>query len=140
MLSSLAVLTQVPPQAVRPLGQASTQALPTQVSSAPQRFPQKPQFRGSLAVSTHVGVSGPCPITSSQAVNPVWQLSVQVPSAQSSPGPHWMPQPPQWLGSLAVVAHPSLQATCPLGQLAAQAPLVQVCPAPHAFPQLPQFA
>ncbi len=50
---------------------------------------------------------------------------------------HFVPQPPQLLGSVWVSTHAPLQSVVPLGH--AQVPLEQVAPVGHAVPQAPQL-
>jgi len=65
------------------------------------------------------------------------------PLEQTSPARHFLPQAPQLLGSLSVLAQPEVQHVSLAAQMVplhAQAPSVQVSGAAQAWPQLPQFA
>ncbi len=61
----------------------------------------------------------------------------QTPPLQTSPGPHAIPQPPQFAASDAVSAHVAPQRICPVRH--AHAPAVHEAPPVHAMPQRPQF-
>jgi hypothetical protein len=73
------------------------------------------------------------------------QVAVQFPLTQLLPGPQAMPQPPQFWGSLRVLAHPAGQHDCPEPQtgpplqVAVQLPAEQFSPVGQALPQKPQF-
>jgi hypothetical protein len=59
--------------------------------------------------------------------------------AQSKPGLHVSPQPPQFDGSVVASTHVPPQGTRPAGQVSTHAPALQILPAPQTIPQPPQF-
>jgi hypothetical protein len=87
----------VPAQSRVPAGQ--THLPPLQSCEALHAFVHEPQCRSSVAVSTQA---------LEQLVSPDSQLDAQTPRLQTCPV-HALPQPPQWLGSLAGSTHRSLQ-------------------------------
>jgi hypothetical protein len=65
------------------------------------------------------------------------------PPEQTSPAGHFVPQAPQLLGSLLVLAQPDAQQVSPAAQMTplhAHAPPAQASGAPHALPHVPQLA
>jgi hypothetical protein len=100
----------------------------------PQPALQLPQLAGSLESVTHL------------PPHSVWltgQVSVQTDATQTSPAPHWMPQPPQWLALVLVSTQLLPHLTKPLRQVKPHAPELQVA-VPfagtlHDVPQPPQF-
>ncbi len=89
LLRSVAVLTHVVPQRVRPVGHAQRPAV--QVVPAGQRVPQAPQLFESVAVFTQVVP---------QVTLPAGQ--VHAPAVHTCEGPHVTPHAPQLLASLEV--------------------------------------
>ena len=87
----------------------------THSSSSAHRFPQPPQFRSLVWVSTQP----PAQVVSEPPHPPV----VHLPAAQSSPPRHFVPQAPQFCGSPAVSTHVPTQLANP--GLHAQTPAAQ---------------
>jgi hypothetical protein len=67
----------------------------------------------------------------------VGQVIWHTPPAHAWPGPHAMPQPPQFAGSAEVVTHWPLQLVCPGPQR--HMPDWQLVPPVHTTPQAPQL-
>jgi hypothetical protein len=135
-LLSIASLTQpmTGPQSTWPVGQVHTAAMPVpvQVAPGPQMLLHVPQCM--LPTVVHMLL---------QTIWPAVQLVWHVPFMQISVGAHGMPQPPQFMGSVAVAVHmPGLplggHLISPLGH-APQAPAVHIAPTGQPMPQPPQL-
>jgi hypothetical protein len=126
LLESLRVSTQRLLHSVRPEPE-QTHEPEEQAWSARQRFPQRPQFAGSVDGSTHAPL---------HSVRPVPQLETHVPLSQTWPAAHARPHPPQLAGSLRVSMHRPVHSARPPVQL--QRPAAQAWSRRHAAPQTPQ--
>jgi hypothetical protein len=94
-------------------------------------LPQKPQFFGSLCVSTH---------KFEHFVVPPLQSSAHWPPEQTSPTGHALPHEPQFAGSFSTSTH--LSAHCvepPLHTLDVHVPETHDCPLAHFAPHEPQL-
>jgi hypothetical protein len=100
-----------------------------------QAAPHPPQWLGEPKVSMQAP---------SQFILPAAQPSAHLLSEQTFPGPHTVPQPPQFCGSLATLTQFPSQACSGSSQLIPQTPSSQVTLAlarvGQAFPQVPQLA
>jgi hypothetical protein len=118
---------------------------PTQAVVGPHAVEQPPQWFGSVLVSKQpVGQQVCEPV---QAGPPLQVLAaLQVLATQVSPAGHAAPQPPQFLGSVAVLAHPvgqhcwdAAQVGPPLQVRTTHAPLTHRAPGAQAMLQPPQL-
>src|SRR5262249_4439517 len=108
----------------------SVQAPSTQASPSWQAWPQPPQLKNSLRMSTQL---------EPQAVS-VPQSGRQVPSVHDWPAGQTVPPAPQLLRSPATFAgRPAQSFTFPLAVKGAQLPFTQAVSAGHTLPGAPQL-
>jgi len=100
-----------------------------QMESAPQAFPQAPQFARSSPRSTH------CP---EQLVAPLEHEAAHRPPEHTCPLGHALPQAPQLRPSLPRLTHALPHMVAPSEH--AQLPALQFAPAGQALPHAPQWA
>ena len=146
LLGSLVGFTQTPLQAISGLGQLATQVDPLQTSpievqlSAGVAALQPPQFTESLVKLVQIAPLWTVALVllAGQTLGSV-PVQPQTPLVQVAPTAHWMPQPPQLLGSLFSFTHVVPQATSGSGHDSTHFPTLQKKPSEQPKSQLPQL-
>jgi hypothetical protein len=114
------VLTHTPLQRASPTAQGFMQLPETQDWPRAQTLPQRPQLRGSVAVSAQDIAP-----SNMHAVRPTPHMASQRPDEQSRPAPQVVPHVPQLRLSVRGSTHVPLHATKGLSQLSWQLPFEQ---------------